>query len=60
MSVAVGAFTVTVHVPVAVARLLLLATGAWLSLTVTKKVVELFPQELDAVTVTGVTPLKKA
>ena len=35
------------------------STGAWLSLTVTKKVVALFPQELDAVTVTGVTPLKK-
>ena len=34
-------------------------TGLWLSLTVTKNVVELLPQELVTVTVTGVTPLKK-
>ena len=34
-------------------------TGFWLSLTVTKNVVELLPQEFVAVTVTGVTPLKK-
>jgi hypothetical protein len=33
--------------------------GGWLSTTVTKKVVAVVPQELVAITDTGVVPLKK-
>ena len=33
--------------------------GAWLSLTVTRNILEVLPQEFVAITITGVVPLKK-